>query len=243
VPVHVSIHDVSPASHALVDRAMRLCEDVGARPALLVVPDYHGAYPLAGDPAFCEQLRRWQDAGHPVFLHGFFHRARSRPPQPGLVPRLEHAFAQHVLSAGEAEMAGLTAAEGRDCVAAGERALSGAGLRIDGYVAPAWVMPRWLLPLLAERGYRYAEDHLRIHDPHARTARISAVLNWATRSRWRRVSSVGWCRIVRPARTWVPVRIAIHPHDLQVPYIEREVRRTLRWAAGGFVTRCEDLFR
>ena len=78
--------------------------------------------------------------------------------------------------------------------------LRAAGLRIDGFVAPAWSMPPWLLPLLGERGYRFTEDHLRVYDPATRRARPSVVLNWATRSPGRLLSTVAWCRVAKHAR-------------------------------------------
>ena len=61
--VHVSIHDVSPAWEREVDLALELCHAVGAKPALLVVPDFHGRAPLADSPAFCERLRESREAG------------------------------------------------------------------------------------------------------------------------------------------------------------------------------------
>jgi hypothetical protein len=39
--VHVSLHDVSPARRAQVEAALELCHRWGAKPALLVVPNYH----------------------------------------------------------------------------------------------------------------------------------------------------------------------------------------------------------
>lgn len=241
MPVHVSIHDVSPASRALVDRALRLCDEYDARPSLLVVPHWHGTYALAGDPGLCRELRERQAAGHEIFLHGLLHRGTTLP-RAGLVPGLRHALAQRVISSGEAEMAGIEEREGRERVLLGEEALRDLGLRVDGYVAPAWALPRWLLRVLAVRGYRYTEDHLRIHDPAGGRARASVVINWATRSRSRRIASIGWCRAVRPARALVPLRIAIHPNDLGDARVEREVRRALAWAAGDFVDRSADLF-
>jgi predicted deacetylase len=235
VAIHVSIHDVSPAWSTEVDDALRMCHRAGAKPALLVVPDFHGRAPLLADPAFCEKLRRLQADGHEVYLHGLRHQSAPRWVRRGRDEgwrggRIAWLLAQRVVSAGEAELSDVTPAEGRMRVEEGERVLREGGLRLDGYVAPAWSMPPWLLPLLAARGYRYSEDHLRIYDPAAGRSRASVVLNWATRSAARRVSTVAWCRVAKHAVWAFPMRVAIHPGDMRVPAIRREVAAILSWA-------------
>jgi hypothetical protein len=242
VPVHVSIHDVSPAWSAEVEAALRACEDAGARPALLTVPNFHGRAPLLGDASFCARLRDLQARGHEVYLHGFFHRSgETSPGASGKADRLRWWFAQRVVSGGEAEMSDVSFDEGRRRLADGEDMLREAGLRIDGFVAPAWSMPGWLLPLLAERGCRFTEDHLRVYDPQAGRRRASVVLNWASRSPARMASTVAWCRAAKYARRILPARIAIHPADMRVPLLRREITRMLAWARGDFVARGADL--
>ncbi len=241
MPVHVSIHDVSPATAPEVEAAVGLCAAAGVRPALLVVPDFHGRAPLLGDPRFCARLRSLQAEGHEVYLHGFFHRSAERYDAARAPSRLAWLFAQRVASGGEAEMSDVSPAEGLARVEDGERVLREAGLRVDGYVAPAWSMPPWLLPLLAGRGCQYTEDHLRVYDPAGRRARASVVLNWATRSPARLASTVAWCRAAKHARALFPARIAIHPGDMRSRIVHREVERLLLWARGDFVARGPDL--
>ena len=96
-PVHVSIHDVSPASATELEEALAMCEDAGAMAALLVVPSFHGKWPLDRYPAFVDRLRTLQERGHEVHLHGFYHRAD------GDLKGARAFFAQRVASAGEAE--------------------------------------------------------------------------------------------------------------------------------------------
>jgi predicted deacetylase len=138
-------------------------------------------------------------------------------------------------------MSDVSPEEGRARLEDGERVLREAGLRVDGFVAPAWSMPGWLLPLLAERGYRFTEDHLRVYDPAGGRARASVVLNWASRSPGRMLSTVMWCRAASHARALVPARIAIHPGDMNVLLLRREVERLLTWAHGDVVARGADL--
>ena len=234
--VHVSIHDVSPAWSAELEAALRLCHAVGARPALLVVPNFHGRAPLLDDARFCARLRELQADGHEIYLHGLLHRSAERYEGSSQGNRLAWLFAQRVASGGEAELRDVAPDEGRARVEQGERVLAGAGLRVDGFVAPAWSMPSWLLPLLAERAYRFTEDHLRIYDPAAGRSRASVVLNWASRSPGRLLSTIAWCRVAKHARALVPARIAIHPGDMHWLVLRREIEQLLDWARGDFVT-------
>ena len=224
MPVHVSIHDVSPAFEREIDVALDIAHEHGVKPALLVVPDYHGRAKLEDHPAYCEKLRALEADGHEIYLHGYYHRASGG----GL-------FAQRVVSAGEAEFSDVSPDEARRRLDDGERMLRDAGLTIRGFVAPAWSMPRWVLGLLGERGYAFTEDHIRIYDPAAKRARSSVVLNFASRTPGRLFSSVAWCRIARPARRLLPARIAMHPADMRFTLLRSETESLLRWAAGDFV--------
>ena len=217
-----------------------MCNAAGVRPALLVVPNFHGAAPLLEHPRFCARLRELQSLGHEVYLHGFYHRSGERhDAQSG--SRIAWLFAQRVVSGGEAEMSDVSADEGSARIDEGERVLREAGLRIDGFIAPAWSMPPWLMPRLAARGYRFTEDHLRVYDPASGRSRASVVLNWASRSPGRLLSTVAWCRAAKFARAVVPARVAIHPADMRFLVLRGEVGRLLSWAEGDFVERGSDL--
>jgi uncharacterized protein len=236
VAVHVSIHDVSPRFAADVDVALELCAARGIRPALLVVPNFHEAAPLLDDPGFCARLRDLQARGHEVFLHGFFHLS------PGGPRTLRSFFRQRIVSANEAEFSAVTEDEARARLDRGARVLDAAGLRSDGFIAPAWSMPRWLVPELARRGVHFTEDHTRIYDPAGGRSRASVVLNWASRSPARLASTVVYCRLAKGARALVPARVAIHPGDMRSSLLRHEVARMLDWARGDVVARAEELF-
>jgi uncharacterized protein len=241
MPVHVSIHDVSPAWSREIEEALALCDEAGLRPALLVVPNFHGEAPLLDAPPFCERLRGLQARGHEIYLHGFFHQARrDYDPSTG-GGRLGWLVAQRVASGGEAEMSDVSRAEARRRVGEGREVLSRAGLRVDGFVAPAWSMPTWLLPLLGDHGFRFAEDHFHVYDPAARRSRASVVINWATRTPGRLVSSLAWCRLAPSAGALLPARLAIHPADMRYLVVRREIERLLRWAKPHAVARGADL--
>ncbi|MBK6460530.1 MAG: DUF2334 domain-containing protein [Myxococcales bacterium] len=232
--VHVSIHDVSPAWDAEVEHALALCAKHGLRPGLLVVPNFHGRAPLAERPRYAARLRGLQAEGHEIFLHGYFHRSRGANEGEGGDGKPTGAarfFAQRVVSAGEAEMSDVTRAEARQRLRDGARVLEAAGLTIDGFVPPAWSSPAWLAGELAELGVRYTEDHLSVSDPVAGTRRRSLVLNFASRTRARMLSTVLFCRAARPLAYALPTRVALHPGDMTQPWLRAEADDLLAWAA------------
>jgi predicted deacetylase len=239
--VHVSLHDVTPAQENEIELALDLAHSHGVKPALLVVPNYHGQAPLADYPKFCERLRALQADGHEIYLHGFFHQSRPWD-EHGDVSRARYIFAQKVQSGGEAEFSDVSPEEARQRLDDGERMLRDAGLTIDGFIAPAWSMPGWVLPLLGTRGYSFSEDHLRIYDPARKRSRASVVLNYASRTPGRLLSSVAWCRLARPARRVMPARIAIHPADMRFALLRSELESLFQWGAGGFVSSGRALF-
>lgn len=247
--VHVSIHDVSPLWEREVDVALDMAHEAGAKPALLVVPDFHGKAPLLDYPAYVDRLRRLAEDGHEIYLHGYYHRsrawddeARDAKESRDVGARLRHVFAQKVVSGSEAEFSDVSREEALRRLDDGERVLRDAGLPIAGFIAPAWSMPSWVLELLGERGYRFTEDHLRIYDPSRARSKPSVVLNYASRTPARLLSSVAWCRIARPARRVLPARIAIHPADMRYALLRHEVESLLAWGRGDFAETGSSLF-
>ena len=123
--VHLSLHDVSPAWTEEIELALSYCAEVGAKPALLVVPNFHGEWPIEAHPAFCARMRELQAQGHEVFLHGFFHRSRPKGGDgaDGRPRGLRWHFAQKVVSAGEAEFGDVSKAEAIERLDRGEASL------------------------------------------------------------------------------------------------------------------------
>jgi predicted deacetylase len=115
------------------------------------------------------------------------------------------------------------------------------GLPLRGFVPPAWVFPKRLLPELASRGIRYTEDHFGVSDPVSGERRVSGVLNFATRSRLRLMCSTAYVRLARDVLRALPLRIAIHPADMRNPLALRETVRLLDWARGDFVSSVDAL--
>lgn len=236
--IHVSIHDVSPRFSAEVEHALLLCRARGVNPALLVVPNHHGDAPLDAAPEFVRRLLEFERAGSQILLHGLYHVSdrAARTSQFGQFLR------QGIASAGEAEFGELSLEEASERLDRGLDMFARLGLPAHGFVPPAWILPRRLLPALASRNIRYTESHFDVVDPVSGRRRASAVMNFATRTRTRLLTSVTYVRAARLLRRRLPLRIAIHPADLRSPLALRETVRLLDWAGGDFVHRVEDLF-
>lgn len=221
--VLVSLHDVSPRHAQACREILSFLKERGIPPvALLVVPDFHGSWPLESHPDFVRELLGWHEAGHELVLHGYWHREleTSAPQGNGL----RTWFARRFMTGGEGEFLALGPADVR------ERLAMGLGLwnRLDlprprGFVPPAWLHNGHLDPALAERGFGWTENHSGIRVP-AGAFLESPVISWASRDVVRRQGS----RVVCPwlARKWKDrelVRIAIHPHDFDWPQLVRSI--------------------
>ena len=237
VTVHVSIHDVSPRWRDEVETALGWCHDIGVKPGLLVVPDFHHAHPLADDGAYCARLRALAGAGHEVFLHGYYHLS---PPGSGL----GHLVAQRVVSAGEAEFAAYDQRDGEALLDRGLAVLRAVGLPVHGFVPPAWARRGWLMEALRARGIDYVEDQLFAYRPARRERAFRPAINFASRTWSRRVTSVAYARLARGwPRVGFGVRVAIHPADLHHPWLVDETRALLAWARGDTTDHVSALFR
>ena len=238
--VHVSLHDVSPAFAPQVETALELCHRWGTKPALLVVPNYHGRFPLGDHPDFVRLLADLMRAGHELHLHGFLHQAGTEALEgDGRPGRLGRLVAQRVVSAGEAEFSDLGRTAAAERLDEGARRLRSLGLEPRGFVPPAWSMPAWMIDLLRERGYRHTEDHLYVYDPVRGKKRGTLLINWATRSPGRVSATVAFGRLAWPAARIWPTRIAVHPADLDHPRVASEIARLLARADGHFVASSE----
>lgn len=227
----VSLHDVSPRHEDAVVRILDFLDRRGVPPVpLLVVPDFHGSWPLDAHPGFVERLHRWHERGHELVLHGYWHReAPDARPTASLGDRLKRAF----LTGGEGEFLALDAKAAGERIDAGIAMWERAGLpgRPTGFVPPAWLRNDALDAVLRERGFLWTEDHHGIR--FADGTRIpSPVISWASRDAFRRVAS----RLVCPSleRIWrgsETLRIALHPHDFDWPALERSIDAVLARAA------------
>ncbi|MEO7276667.1 MAG: DUF2334 domain-containing protein, partial [Sphingomicrobium sp.] len=153
--VIASIHDVSPRFESEVDALVELlAPHVGARLAMLVVPNHWGDSPIRAGSPFAAKLRGWADQGVEMMLHGLTHRDDAR--HQTSADRLRAGF----MTAGEGEFLGLSRDEANRRIASGRGLIEDIiGRPIDGFVAPAWLYGPGALAALVDSHIGLAEDH------------------------------------------------------------------------------------
>lgn len=223
----VSIHDVTPALAEGVARLWDLCAARGVRPALLVVPDWHGAWPLEAHPAFAAWLRARAAEGGEIVLHG------ERHDEVGSPRRFGDELRAWGRTAHEGEFLTLDAAAAHERIARGRARLQGLGLEPVGFVPPAWLARAEGHRAAGGAGLAFSEDDRAIHCFPSGRRLPSPVVRWTSRTPVRAWGSVavGRARWLLQRGAAVP-RIALHPQDLDHPATAAELGPTLdRWLA------------
>jgi len=219
----IALHDVTPAHSDRVARVLALLDRLGVhRPALFVVPDWHGEWPLKEHPEFVADLRRRQENGAEMFLHGYRHDEAGRRRSFGDSVRV---FGR---TAGSAEFMMLGARE------AGERLDRGLGdfrtLGLDpvGFVPPAWLFAPETRRLMKERGLTLTETFAWIECLEGGSRIFAPALSWSTARPWRSRATAQLARaraaLERPLSL---VRVAIHPPDIDTPPVRDSLERAL----------------
>ena len=235
----VSIHDVAPPLAPRVRALWDLCESRGLTPALLVVPNWHGVAPLADAPEVVSWIRRCQDAGAEVFLHG------ERHDEAGLTRGWGDEWRAWGRTAREGEFLTLEEPAARERIARGLALFRELGLQPAGFIPPAWLARSGCARAVSALGLRYTEDThaVSVHEP-GRVRRIeSPVVRWSGRTAIRARGSAAVAALRWRAQRREPcVRIALHPGDLAHPVTARSIGTTLdRWLGDRPAVRYADL--
>ena len=225
----VSIHDVSPAQAAAVSQLWRMCAERGLAPALLVVPNWHGQWPLDEHPDFVDWLRARAVDGAEIMLHGERHDEVGLPR--GIRDQWRAWLRATPYTAREAEFLTLDSVTAGARLNRGLRYLRGLGLEPSGFIPPAWLARPGTYQAAAAAGLRFSEDESSVRLLASGRRIRSPVLRWSARTAARAWGSVAVAQarslLQRSAR--LP-RIALHPQDLSHPATTRSLALALdRW--------------
>lgn len=223
----VAIHDVTPAHHRLLQRIYALLQQLNVtRYALLVVPDWHGEWPLDRHARFVDDLLTRQAAGAEIFLHGYRHD------EAGLSRTLGQRLRVAGRTAASAEFRIAPPDETARRLDRGLELFSRLGLRPVGFIPPAWLGSRELDHQLRQRGLGITEGFWIISNLSTRRRLFAPALSWSTARAWRSRLTAG-IAAARPLleRTRDVVRVAIHPPDVETPVVETSVQAALRGLA------------
>ena len=225
--VLASIHDVTPALDPSVRVLWELCRVNGLTPALLVVPDWHGAWPIERHAVFMDWVRARARDGAEIILHG------ERHDEVGLSRALGDTFRAIGRTAREGEFLTLEHDAARERITRGLVRLRDQQLEPTGFIPPAWLAREATHDVVREAGLAFSEDagSIRLHHRGERLA--APALRWSGRGTVRAWGS----RLVADHR-WrtradTPLlRLALHPQDLAHPVTAASVMRDVaRWAA------------
>jgi predicted deacetylase len=235
----VSIHDVSPAQEAQIRQLWDICSSHGVIPALLVVPDWHGQWPLEEHPDFVRWLRDRAQMGAEIVLHG------ERHDEAGLPRSAQDSLRAWGKTAREGEFLTLDETAARHRITRGLHRLRALGLDPVGFVPPAWLARRSIHGAVEAAGLAFSEDSRSIRLlPSGKLIR-SPVVRWSSRSpirAWGSVGVAGLRWVLQRSTAWP--RIALHPSDLNHVATARSVQRSLkRWCGRHRPARYADLSR
>jgi predicted deacetylase len=218
----VSIHDVTPALEPNVTRLWDICSGQGITPALLVVPDWHGRWPLEEHPDFMAWIRARAAQGAEVVLHG------ERHDEAGLARNVRDSCRAWGRTDGEGEFLTLDAAAAGERLTRGLRRLRALDLEPVGFVPPAWLAREGTHQAAAAAGLIFTEDAKVIRLLSTGRQVRSPVVRWSARSPVR-----AWGSVAVAATRWALQRhaawprIALHPGDLDHRATTRSLRRAL----------------
>jgi len=206
-PALISVHDVMPATLPQVRAVMARLEARGLGPVtLLVTPG------LGWDEAGLGELRTWQAAGHRLAGHGWRHEADR-------VEGWYHRLHSGLVSRGVAEHLALSPAEAGALMQRCFAWFAEQGLGApEMYVPPAWAMGRVSRQQMRDLPFRWYETLAGIYDSEADRMHRVPVVGFEADTAMR-AGVLGLAnRVSHTLARWRgrPVRIAIHPHDLEL---------------------------
>jgi predicted deacetylase len=224
----VSVHDVSPLTRDTVEVMLRDLAEAGVGvTSLLIVPDHHHRADIDQDPDFLAWLRKKEAAGHEMVLHGFYHR-REEAAGGGLVQKI---VTEHY-TAGEGEFYDLDYEAARDRMEEGREKLTGAGLDVVGFIAPAWLLGDEAERAARNLGFAYTTRLGGVLDLRSGDYTASQSLVYSVRSAWRRVVSLWWNAWLASRLRKNPLaRLGLHPPDWRHDKIRAQALRLAREAA------------
>ena len=220
----VSIHDVAPATWSrcreLRDAVHKVCPR--APVTLLVVPNYHDGG-TDTPPAYLEWLRACVARGDEIALHGYTHRDERARDAHGM-----QSLARRVYTASEGEFAGLSHQEAVRRIARGRLWCTSHGLRVRGFVAPAWLLSDGAWAALEQFDFEYTTTLTRFFALRTRQRVFAPSVVYSTRSGLRRTLSRGWNRALLAATTRASlVRVGLHPADALYPGVAHHAWKLL----------------
>jgi predicted deacetylase len=225
----VSIHDVACSTQRIANKILTELSEHGVHVAsILVVPNYHREGSALKELLFCEWLRKLEERGHEIVIHGYFHERTRRNDESFL-----QKFITRFYTADEGEFYDIIYADALRLISDARVDFERHGLSPVGFIAPAWLLSVQGEKAAGAVGMTYTTRLGSVRDLRANKTFRSQSLVYSTRSRWRRIVTLGWNRAVfwRQRHNSL-LRLSIHPSDISHPRIWRQILRFVDRALG-----------
>ena len=214
----ICIHDATPAWGRTTRMMLRdLAPLTGRRLTIGVVPDWHGAWPLAEHPDYCRLVM--EHAGE-VLLHGYTHRRHS-----GRGPVT-------LLTGGSDEMNGLDRTATLRTIQRGQRVFTDVfGAAARGFLAPAWQSGHVRAAMVP--GIDHVLGFFSLSSSSGRTVPLSTWTWDCGRWNWLGLMGDGIGQLLHFIDRGIPT-LAIHPMDVERGFWPRIIRLTHELLAAGY---------
>ena len=226
----VSLHDVHAGSLSLIQDQIKFCEALGVTSfSLLVVPNYHQQGQWNDSPALLEWLKKRQEKGDEIVLHGHYHQRVNQPAS------CRNWFWTRFYTKNEAEFLDLNEGEAEQRIYEGLNSFLAAGFLTPGFIAPAWLMSEDSLKTVFKIGFYYTNTltHLLIN-PALLQKGVCQVASqsfcYSSRATWRRWLSLVWNRILfYHMANQSFIRLSLHPQDLTFFALRKQIEKILKF--------------
>jgi hypothetical protein len=186
----------------------------------LIIPNHHSKAPVRDDAAFKEWVSNLVSQGYEPVLHGYYHARNPKLTDVGITK-----FTTQVYTAGEGEFFDLDRDEAMTRLRMGIDDLSFLDRRLNGFVAPAWLLGYEAEAAVRKIGFSYFTNVGSVKVFEGVHSYSSRSLVWSTRAPWRRMVSLAWNQgLVSRLRERPLLRIGIHPADCEIPAVWSHVK-------------------
>ena len=220
----VSVHDVSPLTQASCDKILQTLRSLGVSGgSLLIIPNHHSKAPIRENAAFKDWVSDLVRQGYEPVLHGYYHARSPKPTDAGITK-----FTTQVYTAGEGEFFDLERDEAMNRLRMGIEDLSFLDRRLNGFVAPAWLLGYEAEAAVRKIGFSYITNVGSVKVFEGAHSYSSRSLVWSTRAPWRRMVSLAWNQgLISRLREKPLLRIGIHPADCEIPAVWSHVKSVI----------------
>ena len=213
----LSLHDFHPGSREQIRHQLEFClSRCPGHASILVIPEYHHGLRVDHCPKSVEALHQWQEQGHDLALHGYFHDRLGMPK--------DSWWWTQVYSNQESEFYRLPEDEAERRLDEGLALWRRLGWKTTGFVAPGWLYSDSLESHLRKRGLAYTCRLRKLIHLADGTRESAWAGTYSLRSNWRKGAAFLWhpfWKAIWGSRDLV--RLSLHPGDLETPFVRRQV--------------------